>query len=179
MTRIRLHLCILASAAVASACEAPLDVEERFAPSPHATVAPTAVVAAANGSAHTLTGGQLRVVTFTARRKADGTADGHFNFNILALGIHFQASVECLTVVGRRAYFGGTITASDDARIRVGTKSYFWVEDNGEGEGAAPDIVSLAGVNETQQGLDDFCNLVLNLLPPRTVLWGNVQVRGG
>ncbi|MCI0435513.1 MAG: hypothetical protein L0271_17990 [Gemmatimonadetes bacterium] len=166
-------------AAVASSCDAPLAVEESIALSPQATVAWAGVQQSVNGSGHTFSGGELRVATFHAEKKADGSVSGGFNLNILVLDVHFQASVECLTVVGNRAFFGGTITSSNSALIQVGTKSYFWVEDNGEGTNDPADIISVAGVNETQEGLDDFCNLVQNLLPPRTVVDGNVQVRGG
>jgi fermentation-respiration switch protein FrsA (DUF1100 family) len=133
---------------------------------------------AALGSAHTLSGGEMRTATFDAITHADGSVSGNAEINVHALGVAWHTSIECLTVVGNRAFLGGTVTESSDAtRVRVGTKSYFWVEDNGEGNDAPPDRVSVAGVNETPTGLADFCGLVQNLLPGRDVLHGNVQVR--
>lgn len=167
---------VSALAASVVACSEPLAPEDGLAVAA-AVEAASAVVASATGSAHTLAGGQLRAVTFNARKKADGSVAGEFQINILALDVRWKADVECLTIVGNRALFGGTITHASDPRVIPGTKSYFWVEDHGEGGGAV-DIVSLAGFNETQQGLDDFCGLIQNLLPPRDVLHGNVQVRG-
>ena len=134
--------------------------------------------AAAMGSAHTLSGGEMRIATFDAITHADGSVSGNAEINVLALNVAWHTRIECLTVVGNRAFLGGTVTTSSDTtRVRVGTKSYFWVEDNGEGDGAPPDRVSVAGINETPEGLADFCGLVLNLLPGRDVLHGNVQVR--
>jgi hypothetical protein len=135
-------------------------------------------LAKAVGSAHTLSGGALRTAAFNAIEHADGSVSGNAQINVHALDVAWHTRIECLTVVGNRAFLGGTITgSSDEARVRVGTKSYFWVEDNGEGDDAAPDRVSVAGVNETPGGLADFCGLVQNLLPGRDVLHGNVQVR--
>jgi hypothetical protein len=129
------------------------------------------------GSAHRLSGGEQRTVTFSAVTMADGSVQGEAQINVGAIDAWWHTRIECLTVVGNRAFLGGTITAASDARIRLGTKSYFWVEDHGEGAGAAPDRVSLAGANESPEGLADFCNLVQNLLPGSDVLRGNVQIR--
>ena len=166
----------LVLAASAAACSEPV-APDGSPEQARAILSPSAVVASATGSAHTLSGGQLRAVTFNALKKGDGSVEGQFQINLLAADVRWKATVECLTIVGNRALFGGTITQASDPRVIPGTKSYFWVEDHGEGNDAV-DIVSLAGVNETQQGLDDFCGLIQNLLPPRDVVHGNVQVRG-
>jgi hypothetical protein len=129
------------------------------------------------GSAHRLAGDQQRTATFSAITMPDGTIQGEAQLNVRASDVWWHTRLECLTVDGNRAYLGGTITAASDARVRIGSKSYFWVEDNGEGPGAPPDRVSISNPNETQQGLDDFCNLVQNLLPGSDVLRGNVQIR--
>ncbi|HET9372348.1 MAG TPA: hypothetical protein VFO19_18930 [Vicinamibacterales bacterium] len=134
--------------------------------------------AAAIGSAHTLSGGEPRTAAFAAVGLPDGSVSGEAQINVHALNVAWHTRIECLTVVGNRAFMGGTITEStNEAVVRTGTKSYFWVEDNGEEGGAAPDRISVAGVNETPEGLADFCGLVQNLLPGRDVVHGNVQVR--
>lgn len=173
---------ILAAATLlaAAACDQPPTAptsDELRAAAPAAVLNGAPDRRSATGSAHFLTGGEHRTVAFTAIRDADGSVHGQFQMNIHALDVFWHTEVECLTIVGNRAFIGGTVTSSSDARVRVGTKSYFWVEDHGQGADAPPDRVSLVSPNEDQQGLDDFCNLVQNLLPGRDVLRGNVQIR--
>ena len=163
---------MMAAAVMVAGCDDASDLQ-----APPALQESAGVVASATGSVHTQTAGELRVTVFTANRLADGSVSGEFTVNILALGVRWRTAVECVTVVGNRAFLGGTIEDSSDPRIRVGTKSYFWVEDSGPGSGQ-PARVSLAGVNETQEGLDDFCGLIQNLLPGRDVLQGDVPVGG-
>lgn len=156
-------------------CEAPTQPEASFELEP--TVARAASsTPAVTGSAHFLTGGQPRTVVINAVEHVDGSVSGTMQISIKAFDAWWHTDVECVTVAGDRAFLGGTITEASDARIQVGTKSYLWVEDHGEGSAASPDRVSIAGLNETQQGLDDFCGLVQNLLPGTDVLRGNVQI---
>lgn len=166
---------LLATAFAVAGCEAP--TQPASEPAFEQTLAAQGGVSASvTGSAHFLTGGEHRTVALSAVKHGDGSVSGSIQINIHAFDAWWHTDVECLTVVGNRAFLGGTITAASDSRIQVGTKSYMWVEDHGEGESAPPDRVSLAGLNETQQGLDDFCGLVQNLLPGRDVVRGNVQV---
>jgi len=167
--RIHLRTIMAAALAVAGCSDAP-DIS-----SPLAAHLGAGVVASATGSAHTQTGGELRVTVFSANQLADGSVSGEFTINILAIDARWRTRVECLTVVGNRAFIGGTIVDTSHPVIRVGTKSYFWVDDSGPGSDQ-PDRVSLAGVNETQEGMDDFCGLIQNLLPGRDVLQGDVRV---
>jgi len=162
----------LAVTLVVAACSDAADLQ-----APSVTFQEVGVVTSATGSAHTQTAGELRVTVFTANKLADGTVSGEFTIDILALDARWRTSVECLTVVGNRAFIGGTIVDTNHPIIQVGTKSYFWVDDAGPGSDQ-PDRVSLAGVNETQEGMDDFCGLVQNLLPGQDVLQGNVRVSG-
>lgn len=168
-------LIVLAIAAVAACSKLP--TAPSASPVAGGELSAQGVTTSVVGSAHRLSGGQQRAVAFNAMVLPDGTVSGEAQINVRALDAWWHTQIECVTIVGNRAFLGGSITAASDARVTVGTKSYFWVEDHGEGANAPPDVVSLAGVNETQQGLDDFCNLVQNLLPGTDVLRGNVQIR--
>lgn len=172
-------LVVLAAAAMAAACSESFPTAP--APPPAGDGAAGTSVQGAGpkvvGSAHTISGGEHRVTTFSAVTLPDGSVSGEAQINAMSVDAWWHTRIECLAIVGNRAFLGGTITAASDARIQLGSKSYFWVEDHGEGGGAPPDRVSIAGVNETPQGLADFCGLVQNLLPGLDVLRGNVQIR--
>ena len=172
-------LIVLAAAISAAACSQNLPTAPGNPPAPAASTSVTGGAGpVVTGSAHTLSaGGELRAVAFNAVALPDGSASGEAQINVQSIDAWWHTRIECLAVVGNRAFLGGTIAEASDARIRVGTKSYFWVEDHGEGAGAPADRVSLAGVNETPEGLEDFCGLVQNLLPGLDVLRGNVQIR--
>jgi hypothetical protein len=172
-------LIVAAAAFSVAACSQNLPTAPGNPPAPAASSSVTGGAGpVVTGSAHTVSaGGDPRVVAFNAVGLPDGSASGEAQINVRSIDAWWHTRIECLAVVGNRAFLGGTITAVSDARIRVGTKSYFWVEDHGEGAGAPPDRVSLAGVNETPEGLADFCGLIQNLLPGLDVLRGNVQIR--
>lgn len=158
----------------AMACETPAGPMPE---GPAATLS-AGVVASATGSGITLAGGEIRVASFSVIKRADGRVSGQFQIDVKVLGVSWHTNVECLTVVGNMAFLGGTVTRSSGPPVTVGSKSYFWVRDNGTGQNDTADEISVANLNETQQGLDDFCNLVQNQLPARTVVQGNVHVRG-
>lgn len=168
--------CLLVAFA-ATACDTPTETAA-FA-GPQDAIAPrfadggSRVVAAATGSAHFETAGAIRNVTFSATRRADGSVEGEAEIVIHGLDAFWHIRVECVTVVDNRAFLGGTITSASDDRLRIGAKSYFWVEDHGR----AGDRVSIAGFNETPEGLADFCELRQNLLRGTDVLQGDVTVR--
>jgi hypothetical protein len=145
------------------------------------------VVASANGGVHWTIplpnqfGVEVwnRTLAFDARKYADGSVSGRFEYHQVVAGqaFKFNVDVTCLNVYdGNRAKLGGVITVSNDPTLPAGVYAWFQVFDNGEGAGAPADRSSLIGFgNETTN--EAFCNSP-NL--PRFGPWdveGNAQVR--
>jgi hypothetical protein len=108
---------------------------------------------------------------FNAQVDASGAVKGQAEFHHRDAGITDHVDINCLTVVGNDAWLGGTITSSDNPAV-VGLEIVWRVQDNGEGNAAAPDQTSTVvfGVSP------GTCNTTppLGLIP-----WtnGNVQVK--
>jgi hypothetical protein len=121
-----------------------------------------------------------RTLAFNARRFADGSVGGHFEYHQVVEGdaFRFNVDVTCFQVYdGNRAKLGGVVRVSNDPTIPVGTFAWFQVFDNGEGADAPADRSSLVGFGD-EVANEAFCNSP-NL--PRFGPWdvqGNVQVRG-
>jgi hypothetical protein len=119
-------------------------------------------------------------LAFNARKYADGTVSGQFEYHQVALGesFNFHVDVTCMNIYdGNRAKIGGVITVSNDPTLPPGGFAWFQVFDNGEGADAPPDRSSLIGFGN-EAANEAFCNSP-NL--PRFGPWdvqGNVQVRG-
>src|SRR5215211_3566291 len=119
-------------------------------------------------------------LTFNARKDADGTVAGQFEYHQVALGesFNFHVEVTCLNVYdGNRAKIGGVIRVSNDPTLPPGVFAWFQVFDNGEGANALPDQSSLVGFGN-EAANEAFCSSP-NL--PRFGPWdvhGNVQVQG-
>jgi hypothetical protein len=153
---------------------------------PAAVAAPGGPVAAANGGVHwtiplpNAFGVEVvnQPLAFNARKYADGTVSGRFEYHQIVEGTSFDFNVDvtCLNVYdGNRAKLGGVVRQSSDPTVPVGTFAWFQVFDNGEG--TAPDRSSLVGFGD-EAANEAFCNSP-NL--PRFGPWdvqGNVQVRG-
>lgn len=145
-------------------------------------------VASANGGAHWTIPlpnqfgvvVENRTLSFNARKDADGTVTGRFEYHQVVEGeaFKFNVDVTCLNVYdGNRAKLGGVITVSSDPTLPVGVFAWFSVFDNGEGANAAPDRSSLVGFG-TEAANEAFCN---SPSLPRFGPWdvgGDVQVRG-
>jgi hypothetical protein len=130
------------------------------------------------GSGHTPVGmtEDLREFTFHAVEHPDGTVSGSYRVERTDTGVFFTVDVRCMTVVGNTAWVAGRITETNSPAIRVGTVSYFWAVDGGEGAGAQ-DIVSIARINDRDEAEAEFCTTLPKLLPPLAVEMGNVQIR--
>jgi hypothetical protein len=142
--------------------------------------------ASANGSAHWTIplpnefGVEVgnRTLSFSARKHADGSASGRFEYHQLVEGeaFIFNVSVTCMNVYdGNRAKIGGVVEVSNDPTVPIGSFAWFQVFDNGEGSGAAADQSSLVGFGD-EAANEEFCASP-NL--PRFGPWdvqGNVQV---
>jgi hypothetical protein len=118
-------------------------------------------------------------LAFTAKRYADGSVSGRFEYHQVVEGesFNFNVDVTCFKVYdGNRAKIGGVIVNSNDETQPPGRFAWFQVFDNGEGAGAPPDRSSLTGFGD-EAANEAFCNSP-NL--PRFGPWdveGNVQVR--
>jgi hypothetical protein len=118
-------------------------------------------------------------LAFNAKKYADGTVSGQFEYHQTAEGesFNFHVDVTCMSIYdGNRAKIGGEIRNSNDPTIPPGTFAWFQVFDNGEGANSPPDQSSLVGFGN-EAANEAFCNSP-NL--PRFGPWdveGNVQVR--
>jgi len=148
----------------------------------------SSVAVSANGSAHwtiplpNVFGVVVenRTLSFNARKYADGSVAGHFEYQQVVEGDAFKSNVDvtCLNVYdGNRAKLGGVVKVSSDPTLPAGVFAWFSVFDNGEGANALPDRSTLVGFGN-EAANEAFCNSP-NL--PRFGPWdvdGNVQVRG-
>ena len=154
---------------------------------PAALAAPGGPVASASGGIHwtiplpNAFGVEVvnQPLAFNARKYADGSVSGRFEYHQIVEGTSFDFNVDvtCMNVYdGDRAKIGGVVESSSDPTIPPGTFAWFQVFDNGEGPNAAPDQSSLVGFGD-EAANEAFCNSP-NL--PRFGPWdvqGNVQVR--
>src|SRR5215210_864769 len=145
------------------------------------------VVASANGGMHwtiplpNAFGVEVvnQPLAFNARKYADGSVKGQFEYHQIVEGesFNFHVDVTCMNVYdGNRAKIGGEIKNSNDPTLPPGTFAWFQVFDNGEGSNAVPDQSSLVGFG-TEAANEAFC---ANPALPRFGPWdvrGNVQVR--
>lgn len=81
-----------------------------------------------------------------------------------------------MSVVGNKGFVAGHIVETNIATVVVGSVSYFWAVDNGEG-GDAQDVVSIARINDRQGADVEFCTTRPERLAAIPVEFGNVQVR--
>ena len=170
---------VLLLALAAAGCESPTQTPEPRAMAGEALLPASAVVEKASGTAYRFplsNGVPVTVrVHFNATNYGDGTTRGFYTYD--AGSTSLAVDVTCMTVVeGNKAWIAGVITESSIGF--VGHVSYFYTFDNGEGDPANPDIISLVRV-ETQPGLGEaarFCDELPTVLPPRDVERGNVNV---
>jgi hypothetical protein len=146
----------------------------------------SAVVESANGGVHwtiplpNAFGVEVenQPLAFNARKYADGSVSGQFEYHQIVEGetFNFNVDVTCMNVYGNRAKIGGVVKNSSDPTEPPGTFAWFQVFDNGEGADAPPDQSSLVGFGD-EAANEAFCNSP-NL--PRFGPWdveGNIQVR--
>jgi hypothetical protein len=177
MRRSALFFCTFA-AALSSACDGP--VTHPLATSAGSSMNEAGVVQSAGGGAHRWTGGQPFILSFEANKRADGTVTGRYHVDFKVLSARFDVVVTCLSVVGNRAWVGGIIEKTDSPLVQVGTSSYFWVIDRGEGANggiAPPDIISALILNDVPNAELQFCADRPVALPSRPIDDGNIRVR--
>lgn len=124
--------------------------------------------------------GEMRNFTFHVRKDSDGNVSGGYRLHRHDIDAWFTVDATCMTVSGNTAWVGGIISDTNVPNIiQVGTVSYFFATDNGEGAGAA-DRLSRARTNDRAGQDQVFCNTQpTNLFDPNplTILQGNVQLR--
>ena len=119
-----------------------------------------------------------RTLSFNARKYADGSVSGRFEYHQVVEGeaFVFNVDVTCMNVYdGNRAKIGGVIEVSNDPTLPPGV-AWFQVFDNGEGANAPPDRSSLIGFGarpRTKRSATARTSPLRALGRP-----GNVQVRG-
>jgi len=138
---------------------------------------PNGVIASATGSAHRLRNGELWVLAFNAKLRADGTTTGQVRMDRKDVDVSFNVDVTCMSVSGNTAWIAGIIRNQRGDIAIDGTISYFYVIDNGEGANAPPDVASAVRLNDVAGEDLAFCNDQPLLLPASPVERGNVQVR--
>lgn len=109
----------------------------------------------------------FRNFSFTAH-----SGGGQYEVTNRTFDVRLHGTVECVSVVGNRAWFAGTVTQSNFPNIPVGVVRAFYVVDNGEGEGSPPDQIANSLTVGSAQA---WCSA----LPPRPLFdieQGNIQV---
>jgi hypothetical protein len=159
---------------ILAGCDAsrPLEPHTDFA----ANVTPAGVVASASGAAQRIRNGELWVLAFNAKRRADGTSTGQVRMDRKDANVSFNIDVTCMSVSGNRAWIAGIIRNQAGNIAIDGTISYFYVIDNGEGSNAPPDVASAVRLNDVAGEDLEFCNDQPLLLPASPIDHGNVQV---
>ncbi len=170
--------------ALTAGCDASLSSDADSA------IAPAAAAGAggptASGSGHLTINNEYRTFSFHAREAANGTVSGSFNLQARQTGNHLKGNVTCVTVLpNNRAIMAGFITEADESTFRVGGNFAFMVEDNGSGNGAPPDQLTLVNQFSIQPGFPTDQSLVdflcasngSAILPLRPIEGGNITVR--
>lgn len=151
------------------------------------------VVVSTTGGGHYLIGGSLDVsFSFSAKQKADGSANGQFRQSVVLSDqlIEFHGSVTCVTVdsVNHRAWIGGVVTKNNSEHPsfttdihQPGRDVWFRVLDSGEGKGD-PDRSTFLGF-EGGGGIitsQEYCDIAIwpdDNARTSPVTQGNIQVR--
>lgn len=176
--------CALAVFVALAACQ---DAPTQPTVSPDAHLARQAgsqkIVASATGSGHRVRNDRALVFTFNAVRGADGSSQGRYYLDWQDLGpaldhqrLQVTVDVTCMSVSGNTAWIAGIVTEVDGPLVQVGTVSYFYVRDHGEGVGAADEISALR-LNDVAGEDEIFCTEQPTALPAVPIERGNAQVR--
>lgn len=177
------QICLIAL--LAAACDSPAapgGPEPTFQPSAATVSVPAGVVASATGSGHYTVGGELRTLSVSAVRGADGSVHGKYHITIHAIDRFLHVGVTCMSVRNDTAWVAGVVESTNHPAIVEGRVSYFWAVDGGEGDQAI-DVVSTARINDAPGEDQRFCTLMpdedFSGLPGNDVEAGNLVVIGG
>jgi hypothetical protein len=134
------------------------------------------VVALATGSGQIHVNGELRTFTFNASTDTSGVTTGQTQAFSRSSGIKWHGSINCLDVVGNVATMSGVVTDISPVTppfFVVGADIVFQVIDNGQGQNASPDLISLTFFNTPGNPFPCAGNGVFATIP---VEHGNVTV---
>jgi hypothetical protein len=128
----------------------------------------------ATGAGTTEELGETSTFTFNAVQHKSGTVNGHLVYHVRGFDLSIHMDIDCLTFIGNQAVLSGTVTkVRGDTEpfpfIFVGQDGVFQVEDNGQGGGAPPDLIS-------DVDLDAGLNCNNTVLTPYLPISGNIQV---
>ena len=131
-SRISLSVLVLATLAVVLLYTTPLAA----AGNPRAT-----------GGGTTVELGEKSTFVFNAVKHSDGTVNGHLVYQFRGGDISIHMTLDCLNIIGgNTAEMAGVVTEVHGAVIPsfifVGQHGEFAVTDNGQGNGAPPDLIS-------------------------------------
>jgi hypothetical protein len=140
-----------------------------------ASLGQSGIAATAHGAAHRESQGRPVILNFSATLLTDGSASGQYYFREVASGTWIRVGVTCMsTRDDNKAYVAGLIEDSSHPQF-VGTVSYFFAFDNGEGAGTTDIVSRTRAADRPGQDLV-FCAEQPELLGEREVLHGNVNV---
>jgi hypothetical protein len=128
---------------------------------PSASADPSLQSASGSGQVHL--GLPLRTFAFSATKAAEGTASGEAQVENRSTDFRGHITIDCVNVLGNVAVMSGVWTSSTSPNIPVGTDAFFAVQDNGEGQSAPADEITL-----TFSGLGIPCTFITDpaLLAP-------------
>jgi len=140
-----------------------------------AQAADNGIVASATGAGHITIGGELRTFSFTAQKDSSNNSRGQAELFNRSGGIRVHLDINCLSVVGNVATMSGTVSNSNATGEPFGTGNPIWfqVVDNGEGQNAPPDLISLVFFFFGPPGVPCTSPLVPASIP---IDGGNIQV---
>ena len=138
---------------------------------------------AARGSGHLMVGDEYRTFSFHARDDAGGA----LNLQARQLDIHLKGDIACVNVIDNRAVLVGYFSRGAGA-YEEGAVFGFMVEDNGEGEAALPDRISLLVPFPIQPGFPTYESIgeflcdsdpsaISSFFPLQEFEGGNIQVQ--
>lgn len=194
------RLFVALGAALVAACSSETPVDGPTGPG-ELGLSGSPVVQSASGGYHFTTDPRFfgfpveNRLTFTAKRHADGSISGRYNYEQSAFGERFifKGSVTCFVIhdtpvlqdwpdipatTANRAKWGGVIEHSNDPTLPPGGFIWFNSIDNGEGAGAPPDLSSISGFGN-EAANEAFC---ASVAPPNPrfgphPISGNIDVR--
>lgn len=134
-------------------------------------------VSVTGSGSYTTSAGNLRTLAFEVRELWDGSVRGTFQLTMHGTTTNTShGPLTCLAVDGNEAWIGGVYASSSNPALE-GVEFWFYVQDNGQGHDAAPDLVR----RHARSGNADDC---ASMPDPGTeflfpVEAGNIQVHGG
>ena len=170
---------VLAAACSADTVTEPHSLGSTLDPHGAMVAAPAAapgVVASALGAAHREAFGKPVLLNFHAVEQADGSVSGSYYYQSVFNHVSIHVDVTCMTVVDNRAWVAGIISDSNVEPL-IGSVSYFYATDNGEGAGVTDEVSLVRAADEAGEDIR-FCEELPTILPNREVLRGNVNVTG-